>query len=112
MDFAGPQEPVEDADGPTVARALPGRGSCTRAASRTTPNTSTPRSADLVHEDIIGFEAEDPERKIAIEVGDAAVDYLVHGERAHLRQHDQHARGGTTSGFRAALTSLGESLRA
>ena len=50
------------------------------------------KKAELVHPDIIAFESEDTESKISLEVAMQWND-LVPGERPHLREHDQHARG-------------------
>lgn len=64
------------------------------------------KKADLVHPDVIGFEAEDPERKIALEVAmqwNTSYQESVHTFANTINTHE----GGThEEGFRAALTYL------
>ncbi|PYY34408.1 DNA topoisomerase (ATP-hydrolyzing) subunit B [Curtobacterium sp. MCJR17_055] len=64
------------------------------------------KKADLVHPDVIGFEAEDPERKIALEVAmqwNTSYQESVHTFANTINTHE----GGThEEGFRAALTTL------
>ncbi|PZF15561.1 DNA topoisomerase (ATP-hydrolyzing) subunit B [Curtobacterium sp. MCPF17_011] len=64
------------------------------------------KKADLVHPDVIGFESEDPERKIALEVAmqwNTSYQESVHTFANTINTHE----GGThEEGFRAALTTL------
>ncbi|QWS33211.1 DNA topoisomerase (ATP-hydrolyzing) subunit B [Curtobacterium aetherium] len=64
------------------------------------------KKADLVHPDVIGFEAEDTERKIALEVAmqwNTSYQESVHTFANTINTHE----GGThEEGFRAALTYL------
>ncbi|WIB26516.1 DNA topoisomerase (ATP-hydrolyzing) subunit B [Curtobacterium sp. MCSS17_015] len=64
------------------------------------------KKADLVHPDVIGFEAEDTERKIALEVAmqwNTSYQESVHTFANTINTHE----GGThEEGFRAALTTL------
>jgi DNA gyrase subunit B len=63
------------------------------------------KKADLVHPDVIGFEAEDPERKIALEVAmqwNTSYQESVHTFANTINTHE----GGThEEGFRTALTN-------
>lgn len=67
---------------------------------------NTAKRADLVHDEIISFEAEDTERKIAAEVAmqwTTAYNESVHTYANTINTHE----GGThEEGFRAALTTL------
>ena len=70
------------------------------------------KKIEVVHPEIISFEAEDTERKISRR-GRDAVDELLPGERAHLREHDQHARGRhPRRGFPCGADHAGEQVRA
>ena len=64
------------------------------------------KKADLVHPDVIGFESEDPERKIALEVAmqwNTSYQESVHTFANTINTHE----GGThEEGFRSALTYL------
>jgi DNA gyrase subunit B len=64
------------------------------------------KKADLVHPDVIGFESEDTERKIALEVAmqwNTSYQESVHTFANTINTHE----GGThEEGFRAALTTL------
>ncbi|WP_087015172.1 DNA topoisomerase (ATP-hydrolyzing) subunit B [Leucobacter sp. 7(1)] len=64
------------------------------------------KRADLVHEDIIGFEAEDPERKIAIEVAMQWTTSYTESVHTYANTINTHEGGTHEEGFRAALTSL------
>ncbi|GAA1618816.1 DNA topoisomerase (ATP-hydrolyzing) subunit B [Leucobacter chromiireducens] len=102
-----PQEPVEDADGQLVAPA-PRQDEFLyeKGIEDYVEYLNAAKRADLVHEDIIGFEAEDPERKIAIEVAMQWTTSYTESVHTYANTINTHEGGTHEEGFRAALTSL------
>src|SRR5690606_28722545 len=64
------------------------------------------RKADRVHEEIIHFEAEDPERKIALELAMQWTTSYSENVFTYANTINTHEGGTHEEGFRAALTSL------
>ena len=81
--------------------------SCTRRASKTTSRyLNSSKKNDVVHDDIISFEAEDTDRNMALEVAmqwNTSYSESVHTYANVINTHE----GGThEEGFRAALTTV------
>lgn len=64
------------------------------------------KKAELVHEDVISFEAEDSERKIALEVAMQWTTAYSESVHTYANAINTHEGGTHEEGFRAALTSL------
>jgi DNA gyrase subunit B len=75
--------------------------------SSTTSNTSTnAKKTEVVHPDIISFEAEDTERKIALEVAMQWTTAYSESVHTYANTINTHEGGTHEEGFRAALTTL------
>ena len=64
------------------------------------------RKADLVNEEIISFESEDTERKIALEVAMQWTNGYTESVHTYANTINTHEGGTHEEGFRAALTTL------
>ena len=81
--------------------------SSTSAVSSTTSSTSTARKkAELVNDEIISFESEDTERKIALEVAMQWTTRYTESVLTYANTINTHEGGTHEEGFRAALTTL------
>lgn len=67
---------------------------------------NTAKRADLVHDEIISFEAEDTERKIAAEVAMQWTTAYTESVHTYANTINTHEGGTHEEGFRAALTTL------
>ena len=69
-------------------------------------NLNRSKKADLVHDEIISFEAEDTERKIALEVAMQWTTAYTESVHTYANTINTHEGGTHEEGFRAALTTL------
>ena len=68
-------------------------------------------SSERVHEEIISFETEDTDRKIALEVAMQWTTSYSENVFTYANTINTHEGGTHEEGFRAAMTTLGESIR-
>ncbi|MCW2289343.1 DNA topoisomerase (ATP-hydrolyzing) subunit B [Leucobacter luti] len=102
-----PQEPVENADGELVVPA-PKHDSFLyeKGIADYVEYLNAAKRADIVNEEIIGFESEDTERKIAVEVAMQWTTSYTESVHTYANTINTHEGGTHEEGFRAALTTL------
>ncbi|MHA3723613.1 DNA topoisomerase (ATP-hydrolyzing) subunit B [Leucobacter sp. HY1910] len=101
------QEPTEDADGNLVTPAAPSDVFCyERGIEDYVHHLNSTRRAELVNNDIISFEHEDSERKIAVEIAMQWTTAYSESVHTYANTINTHEGGTHEEGFRAALTTL------
>ena len=70
------------------------------------------KKVDVVHEDVIAFETEDTERHIALEMAMQWTNAYSESVHTYANTINTHEGGTHEEGFRAAMTSLDQPLRA
>ncbi|MBK0418738.1 DNA topoisomerase (ATP-hydrolyzing) subunit B [Leucobacter sp. CSA1] len=102
-----PQEPVENDEGELVAPPAPHEEFLyERGIEDYVQHLNAAKKADLVHDEIISFEAEDTERKIAAEVAMQWTTSYSESVHTYANTINTHEGGTHEEGFRAALTTL------
>ncbi len=102
-----PQEPVENDKGELVAPpALHEEFLYERGIEDYVHHINAAKRAELVNEEIISFEAEDTERKIAVEVAMQWTTSYSESVHTYANTINTHEGGTHEEGFRAALTTL------
>ncbi|MFA5605838.1 MAG: DNA topoisomerase (ATP-hydrolyzing) subunit B [Leucobacter sp.] len=102
-----PQEPVENSEGELVIPAAPHDSyRYDRGIEDYVHYLNSAKRADLVNEEIISFEAEDTERKIAVEIAMQWTTAYTESVHTYANTINTHEGGTHEEGFRAALTTL------
>ncbi|WP_017792688.1 DNA topoisomerase (ATP-hydrolyzing) subunit B [Leucobacter salsicius] len=102
-----PQEPVENSDGEMVAPAAPHDEFCyEKGIEDYVHYLNSAKRADLVNDEIISFEFEDTERKMAVEVAMQWTTAYSDSVHTYANTINTHEGGTHEEGFRAALTTL------
>ncbi|KAM9864853.1 DNA gyrase subunit B [Leucobacter aridicollis] len=102
-----PQEPVENESGELVEPAAPSdEFMYERGIEDYVQHLNTAKRAELVNEEIISFELEDPERKISAEVAMQWTTSYSESVHTYANTINTHEGGTHEEGFRAALTTL------
>lgn len=102
-----PQEPEENAEGELVQpKPRHAEFKYERGIEDYVEYLNAAKRADLVHDEIIGFESEDTERKIAIEVAMQWTTSYSESVHTYANTINTHEGGTHEEGFRAALTTL------
>ncbi|KTR87059.1 DNA topoisomerase (ATP-hydrolyzing) subunit B [Leucobacter chromiiresistens] len=101
------QEPVENAEGELEAPpALHDEFLYENGIQDYVQHLNAAKRAELVNEEIISFEAEDPDRKIAAEVAMQWTTSYTESVHTYANTINTHEGGTHEEGFRAALTTL------
>ena len=102
-----PQEPVENESGELVEPKAPSdEFMYERGIEDYVQHLNTAKRAELVNEEIISFELEDPERKISAEVAMQWTTSYSESVHTYANTINTHEGGTHEEGFRAALTTL------
>ncbi|RKQ90089.1 DNA gyrase subunit B [Mycolicibacterium mucogenicum 261Sha1.1M5] len=102
-----PQEPVENESGELVEPGAPSdEFMYERGIEDYVQHLNTAKRAELVNEEIISFELEDPERKISAEVAMQWTTSYSESVHTYANTINTHEGGTHEEGFRAALTTL------
>ncbi|GAA1586513.1 DNA topoisomerase (ATP-hydrolyzing) subunit B [Leucobacter aridicollis] len=102
-----PQEPVENESGELVEPDAPSdEFMYERGIEDYVQHLNTAKRAELVNEEIISFELEDPERKISAEVAMQWTTSYSESVHTYANTINTHEGGTHEEGFRAALTTL------
>ncbi|MBO1901274.1 DNA topoisomerase (ATP-hydrolyzing) subunit B [Leucobacter weissii] len=102
-----PQEAVETPDGELVAPPAPrDEFHYEKGIEDYVRYLNTAKRAEIVHEEIISFEAEDAERKIAAEISMQWTTAYTESVHTYANTINTHEGGTHEEGFRAALTTL------
>ena len=102
-----PQEPVANEDGePVVPPAPHDEFLYERGIEDYVQHLNAAKRAELVNEEIISFEAEDGEKKIAVEVAMQWTTAYSESVHTYANTINTHEGGTHEEGFRAALTTL------
>ncbi len=102
-----PQEPVENADGEFVTpEPQHDEFKYERGIEDYVRHLNAAKRADVVHDEIISFEAEDQTRKIAAEVSMQWTTAYTESVHTYANTINTHEGGTHEEGFRAALTTL------
>ncbi|QAB16538.1 DNA topoisomerase (ATP-hydrolyzing) subunit B [Leucobacter muris] len=101
------QEPEENAEGELVAPPAPhDEFLYERGIEDYVQHLNATKRADVVNEQIISFESEDTERKIAVEVAMQWTTAYTESVHTYANTINTHEGGTHEEGFRAALTTL------
>ncbi|MGW9021232.1 DNA topoisomerase (ATP-hydrolyzing) subunit B [Leucobacter chromiiresistens] len=101
------QEPVENAEGELEAPpALHDEFLYENGIQDYVQHLNAAKRSELVNEEIISFEAEDPDRKIAAEVAMQWTTSYTESVHTYANTINTHEGGTHEEGFRAALTTL------
>ena len=102
-----PQEPVENDEGELVAPAPPHDSFLyEKGIEDYVQHINASKRADLVNEEIISFDAEDADRKIAVEIAMQWTTAYTESVHTYANTINTHEGGTHEEGFRAALTTL------
>jgi len=102
-----PQEPVENDEGQLVIPAGPqDEFHYEKGIEDYVRHINAAKRAELVNEEIISFESEDTERKIAAEISMQWTTAYTESVHTYANTINTHEGGTHEEGFRAALTSL------
>lgn len=102
-----PQEPVENADGDMITPPSPhDEFLYEKGIEDYVHYLNAAKRAELVHDEIISFEAEDTTRKIAAEVAMQWTTAYTESVHTYANTINTHEGGTHEEGFRAALTTL------
>lgn len=102
-----PQEPVENEDGELVTPPAPhDEFLYEKGIEDYVQYLNSIKRAELVNDEVISFEAEDPERKIAVEIAMQWTTAYSESVHTYANTINTHEGGTHEEGFRAALTTL------
>ena len=102
-----PQEPVENEDGELVQPKAPfDEFMYANGIQDYVEHLNNSKRAQVVNEEIISFELEDPERKISAEIAMQWTDAYSESVHTYANTINTHEGGTHEEGFRAALTTL------
>ena len=102
-----PQDPVENADGELVQPPAPFDEFCyEKGIEDYVRYLNSAKRAELVNDEIISFEFEDTERKMALEVAMQWTTSYSDSVHTYANTINTHEGGTHEEGFRAALTTL------
>ena len=102
-----PQDMVEDEEGELVSPAAPhDEFLYERGLEDYVQYLNSAKRVEVVNEEIISFEAEDTERKIAVEVAMQWTTAYTESVHTYANTINTHEGGTHEEGFRAALTTL------
>lgn len=102
-----PQEPETNADGDEIIPTAPHESFMyERGIEDYVHHINTVKRADIVNDEIISFESEDSERKIAVEISMQWTTAYSESVYTYANTINTHEGGTHEEGFRAALTSL------
>lgn len=102
-----PQEPEEDGKGESVTPAAPHDAFMyERGIEDYVQHINATKRAELVNDEIVSFEAEDTDKKIAVEVAMQWTTSYSESVHTYANTINTHEGGTHEEGFRAAMTTL------